>query len=313
MNVLITGATGFVGSRLFERTQAMHKFQVFGTSRKACEKNNIFNVGMLNSETDWSSVLRGVDVVVHTAAMIDATKYNDFYSESELRQVNVGGTMHLANEAAAAGVKRFVFISTIKVNGESTEPDLPFSPLDLPSPEDWYGVSKMEAEQGLRSISDISGIEVVIIRPPLVYGPGVKGGFQSLMKLANTSYPLPLGGINNSRSFVSLDNLVDLIITCLDHSKAAGEMFLICDGKDLSTSELLDKLRTVVGKPANLFWFPAVLLKMVSILLGKRFVYDKLFSSLQVDDSYTRRTLDWHPPLTLDEGLSVCSRSTKES
>jgi len=219
------------------------------------------------------------------------------------RETNVAGTLNLARQAAAMGIKRFVFLSSIKVNGEQTQIGRPFTPNDIPNPTDPYGISKAEAEEGLRQIADQTGMEVVIIRPVLVYGPGVKGNFLSMMRWLNKGIPLPLGAINNARSLVSLDNLVDLIVTCLNHPAAANQTFLVSDGEDVSTTTLLRKTAAAMGKSARLVPVPAHLLELGSAVLGKQEMAQRLCGSLQVEIEKTRRLLGWQPPLTLDEGL----------
>ena len=222
---------------------------------------------------------------------------------TEFRRVNVQGTRHLAQQAAAAGVRRFVFISSIKVNGEATLPGKAFLADDVPAPLDPYGVSKMEAEQGLRDIAAQTGMEVVIVRPPLVYGPGVKANFQAMMRWLTRGVPLPLGAIDNRRSLVALGNLVDLIVTCIHHPAAANQTFLVSDGEDLSTTQLLRRMGQALGMPARLMPVPTSLLKLGASLVGRPAVAQRLCGSLQVDISKTRQLLGWTPPLSVDEGL----------
>jgi len=225
---------------------------------------------------------------------------------AEYRRVNVDGTLNLARYAVEAGVKRFVFISSIKVNGEQIAPGRPFTCDDTPTPKDPYAISKLEAEQGLQQIALETGMEVVIIRPPLVYGPGVKGNFASMIKLVEKGLPLPFGAIDNRRSLVGLDNLVDLIITCIDHPNAANQVFLVSDGEDLSTSGLLRRVAKAMGKPSRLIPVPAGLLQLGATVLGKKAIGQRLLGSLQVDISSTRERLDWTPPVSVDEGLRRC-------
>ena len=229
---------------------------------------------------------------------------------AEFRKSNVEGTLNLARQAASAGLRRFIFISSIKVNGESTSAGRYFCPFDAPAPEDPYGISKMEAERGLMQLASETGMEVVIIRPPLVYGPGVKGNFASLIKLMGKGLPLPLGAINNKRSLVGIDNLVDLIIRCIDHPAAANQVFLAGDGEDLSTTELLRGLAEAMGRAARLIPVPAALLSLGATLLGKRAVAQRLLGSLQVDISKTRQLLGWEPPVSVKEGLRRCVRDS---
>jgi len=233
-------------------------------------------------------------------------KDNVVDSLAEYRCINVDATIYLARQAAAAGVKRFIFISSIKVNGEATFYGKQFLPTDEPRPRDAYGLSKMEAEQGLMELASETGLEVVIIRPPLVYGAGVKGNFASMIKLVERGFPLPLGAIHNKRSLVGIDNLVDLIIRCIDHPAAANQVFLAGDGKDLSTTELLRGVGEAMGNPARLIPVPAGLLQLGATLLGKKAMAQRLLESLQVDISKTCELLDWKPPYTVDEGLRRC-------
>lgn len=226
--------------------------------------------------------------------------------------MNVAGTLNLARQAASAGVERFVFLSSIKVNGEQTRPGQRFNPDDQPVPEDPYGMSKWEAELGLRKVAEESGMEVVIIRPPLVYGPGVKGNFASIQRLVARGLPLPLGAIHNKRSLVALDNLIDLIITCVDHPAAANQVFLVSDGEDLSTSELLRRVGSAMGRPARLLPVPSALIYLGATILGKKAIAQRLLGSLQVDISKARDLLDWDPPISVDEGLRRCLKENQE-
>jgi len=221
----------------------------------------------------------------------------------EFRRINVDGTLQLARQAAEAGVKRFVFISSIKVNGESTVPGQPFTAAQAPAPIDPYGVSKWEAEQQLRKLSAETGMEVVIIRPALVYGPGVKANFLNMMKWLYKGVPLPLGAIHNKRSLVALDNLVDLIVTCIDHPRAANQTFLVSDGEDLSTTELLQRTSRALGKLPRLLAVPAWMLETAAKILGKQSIAQRLLGSLQVDIAHTRETLGWTPPVSVDAAL----------
>ena len=221
----------------------------------------------------------------------------------DFRRINVDGTLNLARQATAAGVRRFIFISSVKVNGEATALDQPYFSDDVPAPVDAYGISKMEAEHGLRRISEETGMEVVIIRPPLVYGPGVKANFLSMMRWLWNGIPLPLGAIHNKRSLVALDNLLDLIVTCVDHPAAKNKTFLVSDGEDLSTSQLLRRMGNALHRPARLLPIPASLLQIGAALVGRPDVAKRLCGSLQVDISKTRQLLGWNPPIRVDEGL----------
>lgn len=310
MNVLVTGSNGFVGRHLVRDLCKREQYNVRGAVRQptdinGCEVDTTV-VGSINAETEWTSALYKVDVVVHTAARAHIMIDDADDPLTNFRTVNVTGTLNLARQAAALGIQRFVFISSIKVNGEQTEPGICFTANDVPAPEDPYGISKLEAEQGLLKIAAETGMEVVIIRPPLVYGPGVKGNFASLIRLVEKGIPLPLGAIHNQRSLVALDNLIDLIVTCMDHPAAANEVFLASDGQDLSTAELLSSVAKAMGKSSRLFPVPPSMLMLGATLLGKKPVAQRLLSSLQVDISKAQDVLEWGPPLSVEEGLKRC-------
>ncbi len=305
--ILVTGGTGLVGGALIARLMRdVVDVRVAAMRPGAAFTNgtDVALVGDLSGQTDWLAALIGVDAVIHTAARMHVMHDAATAPLSEYRRVNVQGTLHFARQAAAAGVKRFVFLSSIKVNGEATQVGQTFMADDAPGPQDPYGISKMEAEQGLREISAQTGMEVVIIRPPLVYGPGVKANFQAMMRWLNRGLPLPLGAVtHNRRSLVALDNLVDLIVTCIAHPAAANQTFLVSDGEDLSTTDLLRRMGQALGKPARLLPVPPALLKLGAALIGKPELAQRLCGSLQVDISKTRQLLGWTPPVSVDEGL----------
>lgn len=305
--IVVTGSTGFVGSALVALLRLRTQFDVLAWVRKtpvnALNGVQYVEQGDLSPAGNWLGGLLGVDVVVHTAARVHVMNDNVADPLTEFRSVNVQSTLNLARHAAAAGVRRFVFISSIKVNGEATQPGRSFTADDSPAPLDAYGVSKMEAEQDLRELSAQTGMEVVIIRPPLVYGPGVKANFAAMMRWLQRGIPLPLGAIHNQRSLVALDNLVDLIVTCIAHPAAANQTFLVSDGEDVSTTELLRRMGQAMGKPARLLPVPASWLQLAATVIGKRDVAQRLCGSLQVNVEKTRQLLGWSPPLTLDQGL----------
>lgn len=306
MTTLVSGANGFVGSALCVRL-LRDGVSTRGAVRALCSKPDgaeAFAIGSLSSDTDWTAALRNVEQVVHLAARVHVINDKSSDPLAAFRRVNVEGTAALARQAAAAGVRRFVFLSSVKVNGEFTEVGQPFTADDVPAPEDPYGVSKHEAEQLLRQIAAETGMEVVIIRPPLVYGPGVKANFESMMRWLARGVPLPLAAVTqNRRSLVAVDNLVDLIVTCLNHPAAANQTFLVSDGEDLSTADLLRRMGVALGQPARLFYVPTALLKLGATVVSRPGIYQRLCGSLQLDIAKTRQLLGWIPPVSVDEGL----------
>jgi nucleoside-diphosphate-sugar epimerase len=305
-NILLTGSLGFIGRRLHHCLLECG-YTVRATSRHipphTSPTNDTLAVGNIGPDTQWTDALNGINTVIHTAARAHILKDEVPDPLAEYRKVNVDGTMNLARQAAHAEVRRFIFISSIKVNGEQTQPGVPFSADDTPAPQDPYGISKHEAEQGLHQLAQESGMEVVIIRPPLVYGPGVKGNFATMVRMLERGVPLPFGAVHNKRSLVALDNLVDLIITCIDHPAAANQVFLAADGEDVSTSELLRGVAKAMGKPARLIPVPAGLLMLAATLVGKKAVAQRLLGSLQVDIGKTREVLGWKPRINVETAL----------
>lgn len=314
---LVTGGSGFLGRALIQRLMQLPYCAVVAPVRAT---SAVLPVGAralplttLNGTNDWSEALTDVDVVVHAAARVHVMKEVSLDPLAAFREVNVEATLNLAREAAASGVKRFIYISSIKVNGEGTRPGTAYRADDVPAPIDPYGISKLEAEQGLKLLAADTGMEVVIIRPVLVYGPGVKANFLSMMRWLYRGVPLPFGAVHNHRSLVAIDNLVDLIVTCSDHPAAANQVFLVSDGEDVSTTQLLRKLAGALGKPAILLPIPAWLMSGAAALLGKRALSDRILGSLQVDISKNRQLLGWTPPVPLDKALGQTAQHFLDS
>jgi nucleoside-diphosphate-sugar epimerase len=303
---LITGASGFVGGALCTAF-AQHHCRVRGVVRNMfpsfSEPYELVEIKGLGPETDWSSALVDASFVVHLAARVHVMRDTATDPLMAFRVANVEGTLNLARQAAAAGIMRFVFVSSVKVNGERTQPGRAFTEADAPDPQDAYGQSKHEAEQGLRQLAADTGMEVVVIRPPLVYGPGVKANFAALMRAVQRGWPLPLGAVHNQRSLVALSNLVDFIVTCITHPQAANQTFLVSDGQDLSTTELVCGMAQAAGVPARLLPVPVWALQAGASLLGKGDAVQRLCGNLQVDMSKARSLLGWVPLVSVEEGL----------
>ncbi len=315
MQVLVTGANGFVGRSLclaLPDDGYAVLAAVRSLDKQFIDVDQVL-ITSIGKTTDWSSALQNVDVVVHLAARVHVMNEVAVDALAEFRKVNVEGTLNLAMQAAKAGVKRFIFVSSIKVNGEHTLADCPFTANDDANPQDPYGISKHEAEQGLLLIAQQTGMEVVIIRPPLVYGAGVKANFASMMRVVKRGIPLPLGAIHNKRSFVYVGNLVSLIVRCIDHPAAANQVFLVSDGCDLSTTELLQKCAVALDVKARLLPVPQKLLAFSLALLGKRAVAQRLSGNLQVDISKAHSLLGWEPPVSVEDGLKATALGLIES
>ncbi|MDI1273039.1 SDR family oxidoreductase [Polaromonas sp.] len=311
----ITGATGFVGRAACTEAVARRR-DVRAVTRAACDMSPGIDhvvVGNIDGATEWGPSLVNCDVLVHLAARVHVMRESSADPLGSFRRVNVEGTLNLARQAAAAGVRRFVFVSSIKVNGEATPPGKPFSESDAPLPADAYGVSKLEAEQGLRELAVRTGMEVTIIRPPLVYGPGVKANFAALLGAIQKGRLLPLGAVQNLRSFVAIDNLVDFIFTCADHPLAANETFFVSDGHDLSTPGLVHGLARAAGVSARVPSVPLWALQAGAALLGKRDALERLCGNLQLDISKARHVLDWAPPLGVADALQQTVAGRKGS
>ncbi|MDE1515544.1 SDR family oxidoreductase [Vibrio sp. dsl-7] len=305
LKILVTGASGFVGSHVL--SVAHNKgYQMIAQSRSQQQYKYAFEQVLLDitPETDWQSALVGIDCVVHCAARVHQMAETEADALKAYRDVNTLGTLNLARQAALAGVKRFIFLSSIKVNGEQTKAGAAFQHDDAHIPVDPYGLSKFEAEVGLKKILAETEMEVVVIRPTLVYGPGVKANFASLLNLVSKGLLLPLGCItHNKRSLVAIDNLVDLIITCIDHPKAANQVFLASDDHDISTSEMVREMAIALGKPTWQLPVPIWCYKLAGKLFKKSEVVERLTGSLQVDITHTKQTLGWNPPQTLQQGF----------
>ena len=306
--ILVTGASGFIGQSLCETLSKSGRL-VLGAVRNLnsilINKNvKYVSIGDISFKKDWKNFLYGIDCIIHCAGT--AHKMNNDKNFDVYRSTNIDGTNHLAEQAAEAGVKRLIFLSSIKVNGESTnniKSQKKFSNNDIPAPMDLYSVSKLNAERVLWEVSSKTGLEVAVLRLPLVYGYGAKGNLQKLIKFVRSGIPLPLSLVKNQRSMIGTDNLVDLLIRCIDHPEASGKTFLASDGEDLSTPEFIKLIASSMGKKANLFPFPISMLKFLASVLGKRDEIDRLVGSLRIDDSYTKEILNWTPPISVEEGI----------
>lgn len=318
MKVLVTGASGFVGRHFVQRCLS-DGLEVTALVRQAnslvmsgLKTHVIAGVEQLGS---LSAALQSHDVVVHCAARVHVMTDQSEDPLATFRAVNVVGTLDLARQAATAGITRFIYLSSVKVHGESTVTGHPFTEEDPPCPQDAYAQSKCEAEVGLRQLAAQTGMSVVIIRPPLVYGAGVGANFKAMMAAVQRGWPLPLGRIDNRRSLVAIDNLVDLMRVCMVHPAAANQTFLVSDGEDLSTTQLLRHLGVSLGRPARLLSVPASLLRWTATVLGRSAVADRLCGSLQVDIGKAQQVLGWTPPVSVQKGLhnaaqgSLCETS----
>jgi UDP-4-keto-D-QuiNAc 4-reductase len=307
MKVLVTGANGFLGSSLCKQLTRNVGIQVIGAVRSANGRVVLptgispIEVGNINDKTDWTKALKDIDVVVHLAARVHVMSDTNHDPLSAFREVNTRGTAHLANSVVKSGIRKIVFISSIKVNGEGES--TVYSEESTPSPHDPYAQSKWEAEQILHQIARETGLEVVIIRSPLVYGPGVEANFLRLLKWVERGIPLPLGAVRNKRSMIYLGNLVDAVITCLNHEKAAGQTFLVSDGQDMSTPELIKMIANGMGKKTRLLPLHVSILKILGNALGKSSEIDRLVGSLCIDSRHIRNTLNWSPPFSMEEGI----------
>ncbi|PYF79856.1 nucleoside-diphosphate-sugar epimerase [Marinomonas alcarazii] len=305
--VLLTGVSGFVGCQLLKKLGGKELVLVGRTP--LMQNRHAFFQMLLDGSSSYISALDKVSVVIHLAARVHIMNDSSSDPLAEFRVVNTEGTLNLARQAAEAGVKRFIFLSSIKVNGESTSDRKPFTASDMRNPEDPYGMSKSEAEEQLLALGKETGMEIVIIRPPLVYGEGVKANFASLMKLVGKGFPLPFRSINqNKRSLVSVYNLVDLIKVCIDHPNAANQVFLVSDDHDLSTAQMVALMAKVQGKANLSLPVPVWCFKLADKLFKKEAVVDRLVGSLQLDIEHTKKTLDWVPPYSVEHGFALAAK-----
>ncbi|MEO6421664.1 MAG: SDR family oxidoreductase [Candidatus Nitrotoga sp.] len=311
MKFMISGAGGFVGkalsAELLRRGQSVRVAVRSGNSQ--VENTEVIIIDAIDGETNWIEALRDVDVVIHLAARVHVMRESATDPLAEFLKINLHGTSNLAWQAACSGVKRLVYVSSIKVNGEQTSATQSFTELDEPSPQDFYSVSKWQAEQALWRIAQETGLEIVIVRPPLVYGPGVKGNFAQLLTVASKRIPLPFSLVQNLRSLIYLGNLVDALIACSTHPVAAGQTYLVNDGEDISTPDLLRQIGNAMECPAHFFPVPPNWLRVLGKLTGQTNQIERLLSSLQVDSGKIRHDLNWVPPYTLQHGLQVTAES----
>lgn len=299
--ILVTGTNGFVGKNLTELLHQTGRKTVsvkrYAAGSPDSGRKEII-IQHISANTDWTQALSNIDIIIHLAAVAHESRIRQKY----FHEVNTLGTLNLARQAAKAGVSRFIFISSIGVNGNRTL-GKPFTIKDTPNPAESYAISKNEAEIGLRQVATETSMEVVVIRPPLVYGANAPGNFGRLIHTVARGIPLPLGAIHNQRSLVALPNLIDLITTCIDHPAAANQTFLVSDDEDLSTTELLQRLSKALGKPSRLLPVPQTLLETSLKLIGKGDIAQRLCGNLQIDISKTKQLLDWKPPVSVDEAL----------
>lgn len=307
MRFLVTGANGFVGQYLCaELLRQGHTVRAAVRSASQFSDNiEVIVVGTIDGKTNWADALRDVDTVIHLAARVHVMKDTATDPLAEFLKTNLEGSSNLARQAAAAGVKRLVYVSSIKVNGEQTTETQPFTESDKPDPQDAYAISKWQAEQALQRIAQETGLEVVIVRPPLVYGPGVKGNFIRLLATIDKGIPLPLASVRNKRSLIYLGNIVDALIACASHPNAAGKTYLVRDGEDISSPELVRQIGMALGKPARLFPVPIALLRGLGRLFGKSEAVERIAGSLCVNADLISKELGWKPMFTLKQGLQA--------
>lgn len=300
--ILVTGADGFIG-RVVCDSLLTRGFAVRRAVRRAAGEpiDDTQVIGSLEEYRDWTALTSGIDAIVHLANLAHRPSRPD----NQALSVNVGGTLSLASEAVRNGVRRFVYVSSAHVNGLATLNRRPFLETDTPAPAESYAISKWEAERALRQLGRESGLQVTIVRPPLVYGPRVKGNMLALLRFVRAGWPLPFGSIQNLRSFVGVQNLSDLLVRCIDHPAANGGLFLIADGEDVSTPDLIQRIATAMGRRSRLFHCPKSVLGVAATLCGRRAAFESITGCLQVDASHARQTLDWRPRVTLQDGLQM--------
>ena len=309
--ILVTGSTGFVGSRLLASKEALEsRIHLRAVTRRPLEAAlpNVEQILVphIAENSDWTDALFGVDTVVHLAGRVHVMDDKASNPLEEYRRANVLSTLNLAKQAASAGVKRFIFLSSIKVNGDKTNIGQPYTEDSIAAPLDPYGISKLEAEEGIREICNATGMEYVFIRPPLIYGPGVKANYQKLMNLVQRRLPLPLGGIVNIRSMLALDNLIHFILLAARHPKASNQLFLLSDESTLSTAQLIDRMAICMGYTSNrLISVPANVLRLVGLCLGQRAAIDRLTESLEINSQKAHSLLGWNPPLNFEEAIQM--------
>jgi nucleoside-diphosphate-sugar epimerase len=303
--ILVTGAGGFIGRQLCG--ELLRRGQQVRAAVRAPFQSpdgvDQVTVGAIDGATDWNAALGGIDAIIHLAARVHVMKDTAADPLAEFLKVNLLGTANLARQAVAAGTRRLVYVSSIKVNGEQTRGGQIYSEQDVPAPQDPYGISKWQAEQALQQLSRMTGLEVVIVRPPLVYGPGVKGNFFKLLAAIDKGVPLPLSGAHNLRSMVYAGNLADALIACASHPAAAGQTYLVSDGEDVSTARLVEDIAHALGRNSRSFYLPPGLLRAAAALLGRTEQADRLLDSLQVSDKKIRGDLGWAPPYSMEQGL----------
>lgn len=309
--VLVTGGSGFLGRNLLERMY-LCGIPARASVRRPVESGGRWEtvlVGHCDGSTDWSAALQGIDAVVHCAARVHVLREASASPAAEFRRTNLDGTRNLAEQAARAGVRRFVFVSTIGVNGSATT-DHAFRADDEPDPNGDYARSKYEAERALLALSRESSLEVAIVRPPLIYGHNAPGNFEQLARWVRRSVPLPLASVSNRRSFAAIENVTDLLVKCTVHPRAVNQVFLVSDGTDISTAEFIQAMARAAHVPCRLMPIPLALMSLLAGLAGRREQLEKLTASLQLDISKTREQLDWRPPVALDQAMANAMRST---